>query len=337
MEPTSDQQKSDSKRLLPWAIGGCAVVLVCGVLLVVLIGVGVAASGSSSRIQTLLTELGLRGSSERQTAGGGAAETAAPDVSGGQQESAAGAGEEGGGQQAGAGEGEAQPPTATQPPATATPGGGTAGAVGEEDFTRLIEEGAITVISVDSPGTAGITGPGVLVVNVSNPGSQQITVTIPAGYVFFPPAGSAEQRMMVLQSASVVVPAGGTAALSPYVACIDSNATPPGIGSAYTPGSMVEDEDLLSLAQCLDQQELPVIDYTGAPDSAGEVVIQTMGLQFAVWSVTEGENYAEFMAQFAATPEAGGAAGSIPGMGDMGSWASATQMWLDLCNVQFDR
>lgn len=331
MEPRANQQKRSSKRLLPWAIGGCAVVLVCGVLIVALIGVGVAASGSSSRIQTLLTELGLRGSSERQTAGGGAAETAAPDVSGGQQESAAGAGEEGGGQQAGAGEGEAQPPP------TATPGGGAAGATGEEDFTRLIEEGAITVISVDSPGTAGITGPGVLVVNVSNHGSQQITVTIPAGYVFFPPVGSDEQRMMVLQSATVVIPAGGTAALSPYVACIDSDAAAPGISSAYTPGSMVEDEDLLALAVCLDVQELPVIDYTGAPDSADEMVIQTMGLQLAVWSVVEGENYAEFMAQFAATPEAGGAAGSIPGMGEMGSWASATQMWLDLCNVQFDR
>lgn len=340
MEPGSNQQKSSSKRLLPWAIGGCAVVLVCGVLLVALIGVGVAASGSSSRIQTLLTELGLRGSSERQTAGGETTATAAPDASGGQPEGAAGAEEEGGGgQQEGAGEsGGAQQPTATQPSApTAVPTEAGARAGDGEDFTRLIEQGAITVVSVDSPGTAGITGAGVLVVNVLNPGGEEITVTIPAGYVFFPPAGSDEQRMMALQSVSAVVPAGGTAALSPYVACIDSDAGPPGTGSAYTPGGMVEDERLLGLAQCLDQQTLPVIDYTSVPDSGSELVMQVMGLQFAVWSVVEGQNYAELMAEFAAAPETSGAAGSIPGLGDLGSWASATQTWLDLCNVQFDR
>ncbi len=186
----------------------------------------------------------------------------------------------------------------------------------------------------------GYTGTGSINVPVSNPSGETVEVVLPPGFVFLPAPGSNEQRLMVLQAASVTLGPGESATLDPFVACIDANAGAPGTGSSYTPGGMVEDERLQQLADCLDEQDL----------SASTAGFDGMGLQFAVWSVSDDFSLGEVLdiMQTADGEELdqaleemeGGAAGAIFAPEMMGILLpfleqanTSSERWLELCEI----
>ncbi len=311
LEDQGEVRAAGGKRPLVWVLVGGGALLACVLCLLIVVG-GVAVASGSARVQGLLEKWGL-GFSARQL--GVAAETPAAEIPATAEMPAEGAG------------GEAQPTSTPQPTPTAT---SPATSLHDTDLPVLLERGMIVVESVDSSGM-GILGTDIITVNLYNPTDKDVLVTIPPGYFFAPPAGSDEQRMMVLQAEPVTVPAGGYASVSPYVTCIDADLAAPSEGSAYQLGSMVDNERLREFALCVAQQELPTLDFSSFDE---EVFTRYMSLQFAVWSVAEGQNFAQLLAEAGA--ESGGAAGSMGEMGDLSTWLEGTQTWLDLCNVQFD-
>ena len=86
---------------------------------------------------------------------------------------------------------------------------------------------------------------------------------------------------MVVQPVTAVVPAGGEAALTVYVVCVDSSMEPPDDGATYAPGSMPSG-DLLKLAQCACRENL-----------AGSLnPFEGMGVMIAGWMISEGRSFA---------------------------------------------
>ena len=77
---------------------------------------------------------------------------------------------------------------------------------------------------------------------------------------------------MVLDGEVVTLEPGETIVLSPYVICIDSSASTPSSGSAYTLGYLAEG-NLLAFAECVDQE------------SNGDLNEDDLGLQLAAWSI----------------------------------------------------
>jgi len=301
-------------RSLVGIVAGGIALLACVICALIAIGGGVAVTTGSARVQGLLEKWGL-GFATRQL---GVAEEATQPPAAEFPSTAEMPAE------------QAQPtplPTATPTPEP-TP---LQSLLADTDLPVLLEQGAIAVESVDSSGM-GILGTEVLIVNLYNPSDKDMLVTIPPGYVFLPPTGSGEQRMMVLQTVSVTVPAGGYASVSPYVTCIDSDLAAPSEGSVYQAGGMVEDERLREFALCVSQQELPVVNFQTFEGFDEETFARYMSLQLAVWSVAEGQNFAELFAEAGA--EYGSAAEAL---GELSIWFEGIQIWLDACNVQFDQ
>jgi hypothetical protein len=160
------------------------------------------------------------------------------------------------------------PTEASAPTATSTP-------------TSTLSSGIEGIVGAKASGV-GYTGTGNLTVDVSNPGNEPIDVTLPPGYIFLPPEGSDQQRLMVIKGESITLQPGESGTLDPYVVCIDSDAHAPEGGTDYVAGGLVEDEQLLALAQCLSEQ-----DIEGPSGGA----MPNFGLQFAVWSVSSGDSY----------------------------------------------
>lgn len=216
---------------------------------------------------------------------------------------------------------EAASPTIapTEPPAPSlTPTAGEA---------QALQGGVIQ--NVTSSGD-GITGTGIIDVEVANPEDEAIVFVIPAGFVFLPPEGSGEQRMMVLREEAVVIEPGQTVVVSPFVSCIDSDQAAPGEGSGYTAGNLVEDEDLLAFAQCTSEAG-------DLPDSLGMDFAANLGLQFAVWQVASGQGITDF---FDDAEQGQGALGDSmpPEMMEffdtfLGGAADETELWLERCGV----
>lgn len=151
----------------------------------------------------------------------------------------------------------------------------------------------------------GFTGSGNLIVDVSNPGSDPIEVVLPPGFVFLPPDGSDQQRLMVIDGKSITLDPGESATLDPYVVCIDANAHAPESGTDYVPGGLVEDEQLLALAECLSEQDI---------EGPSGGMMPNFGLQFAVWAVSDGYS-ADTLQGIAENPEEAG--GDTPQALDM--------------------
>jgi len=202
---------------------------------------------------------------------------------------------------------------------------------------ELIRTNRLDLESVAANGE-GIQGQ-VLLVQLTNPGSEELIVTIPCGY-YFSPANEEEQRLMVIQPASVSIPAGGAAAIEPYVICIDSSKAGPEASSTYRLGD-VATGDLLELAQCLCQEELASPD-----DPAADMDV--IGVQFAVWAVSDGilgeDMGAEMLeAQGAMQEMLGGELGGefgeefaemIQQMMDL--YGGGAQFWLERCGIELD-
>jgi hypothetical protein len=163
-----------------------------------------------------------------------------------------------------------------------------------------------------------IAGPGIKIV-VRNPGTEDITTTIPCGFIFEPDDAS-DQRLMLVQPVTAVVSAGGEATLTPYVVCIDSGNATPDDGAAYTLGTM-QSGDLLKLAQCACGEDL-----AGSQDPFGG-----MGVMIAGWMISEGQSFAEMQA--AEEAGAGGETfgGTMSGLLEMFNESSGS--WFDRCSI----
>lgn len=150
------------------------------------------------------------------------------------------------------------------------------------------EEGCqqVSVDEVSSP-DGGVSGP-IIRLSVTNTGSEEVIVTIPCGLVF-QPGNDGEQRMIVVQPATVAITAFRTVKLTPYVMCIDSDKDPAGIGASYSVGTLAR-EDLLALAACICELDLS----EELDENVGD-----FGLQLAVWSLADGRSLNEVEAELA--------------------------------------
>jgi len=183
-------------------------------------------------------------------------------------------------------------------------------------LAEQVEGGDLELVDVVASGE--ITGPGMRVA-VHNPGSEDITATIPCGF-FFEPDDADDQRLMVVQPASVVVPAGGEAELTAYVVCIDATSSTPSEGATYRLGSMVRG-DMLKLAQCACGEDL----------SADESFMDGLGVMITGWTISEGLTLEDMAAEGAE-----GAMGDLfaEGMGEvLGMFEGLSTDWFDRCNI----
>ena len=181
--------------------------------------------------------------------------------------------------------------------------------------------GGLTVGRVTANGD--IAGPGIKVV-VRNPGPTDLQATIPCGFVF-EPGNSGDQRLMVVQEASAMVPAGGETTLTAFVICIDPDSAAPSEGAGYATGGM-ELGDLLQLAQCACGEDL----------GGGMDPLAGIGLMSAGWTIRNGGPFSSMMDE-----EAAGAMSQFFGEDSGYDLAEVLEMleepateWLDRCGIQ---
>jgi hypothetical protein len=193
----------------------------------------------------------------------------------------------------------------------------TAAAAGLPDQVNRRE---LKIVRVTASGE--IAGPGIKVV-VHNPGPDDITTTIPCGFIF-EPDDPADQRLMVVQPVTAVIPAGGEATLTVFVVCIDSSKEPPDDGATYAPGSM-QSGDLLKLAKCACGEDL-----------AGSLnPFEGMGVMVSGWMISEGMSFAELQAEDSegATSGTFGEAASEAAAGMLEVLETSSTGWFDRCGI----
>jgi hypothetical protein len=142
---------------------------------------------------------------------------------------------------------------------------------------------------------------------------------------------------MVIQEASDSLQPGEEATLTPYVVCIDSSSAIPELGSTYSIGVMATG-DLLKLAECICEETLADIELDPL------AFTDQFGLQFAVWTVSDGLSFEEM---FEDMEEAGGALGEIGAEdfteemedlfgGIMEMFQGVGQDWLEKCQIEIN-
>ena len=177
----------------------------------------------------------------------------------------------------------------------------------------------------------------ILTVQVTNPTTNEIVVTVPCGLIFNPGPGSDEQRLMVIQEAFTSLQPGEEATLTPYVICIDSSSAIPETGSTYHI-SVMATGDLLKLAECICKETLADIEMDPL------AFMDQFGLQFAVWTVSDGLSFEEM---FDDMEEAGGALCEIGAEdfteemeelfgGVMEMFQGVGQDWLEKCQIEIN-
>jgi hypothetical protein len=188
------------------------------------------------------------------------------------------------------------------------------------DLADLVSRGELEIEDVISNGE--IAGPGIDV-QVRNPGPDDITATIPCGFVF-EPEDSGDQRLMVVQGAGATVPAGGAATLTAYVVCIDSNSDTPDDGAGYALGTMHTGSQL-QLAQCACGENLD--------DSLNP--FEGLGLMTAGWMISDGKSFGDMKSgeSVGAMDQIFGEEGSelIAGIVDM--MEKPAEGWFDRCGI----
>ena len=203
----------------------------------------------------------------------------------------------------------------------------------QPEFLQLGEALLDGVVSTSEGETEGR----ILTVQITNPGNEEVLVTIPCGLIFMPEPGSDEQQLMVIQQASATIPPGESADLTPYVICVESSKAVPGTGSTYQVGVMATG-DLLKIAQCICNETL--VDIETDPLAA----MDQLGLQFSVWMVSDGLSMDEMIEGM---EDAEGALGQIgvtglpEGMEDfvggvMEVFQGFGQEWLEKCDIEIN-
>ena len=213
-------------------------------------------------------------------------------------------------------------------PGMDVPGLGISGEEGATSLPDLIEDGDLVWEGGEATGE-GTTGP-VVEARISNPGNDDIRMVIPCGSVFIP-ENSGEQRMLVVQSELVTVPAGEEIVVAPYVVCMDSDEDIPAQGSGFALGGLSEG-DLLQLARCVCEEDLGSIADP----------LEGMGVQFAVWMTADGRTLSDAVESGAGEDGAmneflGGQFGDqfAEMMVEMLATLEQPAMeWLDRCNIE---
>ena len=201
----------------------------------------------------------------------------------------------------------------------------------QPDSFQLGEAVLDNVVSTSDGDTTGR----ILTVQITNPITNELLVTIPCGLIFYPSPGSAEQRLMVIQQSSATIPPGESTDFTPYVICIDSSNDVPETGSTYQIGVMATG-DLLKFAQCICNEQLADIEVDPL------AFLDQFGLQFAIWAVSDGLSFDEM---FGDMVEAEGALGQIEtedfgeGVDDvmggvMGMFQAGGKEWLEKCDIE---
>jgi hypothetical protein len=189
------------------------------------------------------------------------------------------------------------------------------------------------VISIAEGETSGP----ILTVQVTNPTSASIEVTIPCGLIFSPDEEE-EQRLMVIQAVSITLEAGETGELTPYVVCIDADRSVPGNGTAYIVGSLASG-DLLTLAQCICMETL-ITDFDADPMG----FMESISVQFSIWSAAGGISLESLGEGMEGAEGALGALGASEFMGEfegmLGGMNEFFDMmgydWLEKCGIEIE-
>lgn len=148
---------------------------------------------------------------------------------------------------------------------------------------QLLSSGAVGLGGIEA-NQDGETAGQILTVRLTNPGTEEILLDFPCGLVFIPTTTD-EQPLMMIQPLNVAVPGGATVEVTPHVVCVDIGSSAPASASKYTVGYLTSDEELLALAECVCQKEL----------SAELGDFETLGVQFAAWTIQSGDDLNELM------------------------------------------
>jgi len=159
----------------------------------------------------------------------------------------------------------------------------------ETEFRQQLNSGDITLDGIQANSQESDTFGPILTIQLTNPGTDAVIVTLPCGLVFTP-SDADNQPLMMVQPLQVTLAAGETQEVTPYVVCIDVGTAAPNFSNTYTVGSLVDIEQLLKFAECICNEELS--DEIDSMDG--------VGVQFAAWTITTGGDFSQAI-------EAGGA------------------------------
>ncbi len=166
----------------------------------------------------------------------------------------------------------------------------------------------------------------ILSIQVTNPKTEEVMVTIPCGLIFKPASQSGEQALMVILENSELIPAGETGSLEPYVICIESSSSIPEESSTYEVGTIATG-NLYDLAACICQ------DKEARDELQNPLGFQDqLGIQLAVWLTADNISVADAPGLM---QEEGGALGELSQVlaPVMETITSLAEKWLDRCGI----
>lgn len=197
------------------------------------------------------------------------------------------------------------------------------------DFFQQVDLAKITVGGVLANSQDEDTFGQILTLQLTNPGTEEVIVTVPCGLVFTP-SDEGNQRLMMVQPLEVALAAGETQSPTPYVVCIDLAAAAPSFNHTYSLGSLTDNPDLLKLAECICNKELST--DIGSFDG--------VGVQMAAWSVSVGGDFSQILEDEEATAnmlgeEFGGSLDeALEGFMQMVSMFGDD--WLNTCEIELE-
>lgn len=156
--------------------------------------------------------------------------------------------------------------------------------LGEMEFFQMLESGAINLEGIQANSDEEDTYGPILTLQLTNPNTEEVVVSIPCGLVFIP-GDNQYQRLMMVQPLEVELAPGETQTSTPYVVCIDVSASAPEYNESYSIGTLAENPELLKFAECICNQELG--DDLASMDG--------LGVQMAAWSIEMGGDFTNIL------------------------------------------
>lgn len=153
--------------------------------------------------------------------------------------------------------------------------------LGEMEFFQLLDSGGLNLEGIQANSDEADTYGPILTLQLTNPGTEEVVISIPCGLVFVP-GDDQYQRLMMVQPLEVELAPGETQSSTPYVVCIDVSASAPEYNETYSIGTLADNPDLLKFAECICNQELG--DDLASMDG--------LGVQMAAWSISTGGDFA---------------------------------------------
>lgn len=151
----------------------------------------------------------------------------------------------------------------------------------EMEFFQMLNSGDLNLEGIQANSDEADTYGPILTLQLTNPGTEEVVISIPCGLVFVP-GDDQYQRLMMVQPLEVALAPGETQSSTPYVVCIDVSASAPEYNETYSIGTLADNPDLLKFAECICNQELS--DEMASMDG--------LGVQMAAWSISTGGDFA---------------------------------------------